>query len=51
MADIIMSVNKKSVDDSNVKGLRVLCWCDFNVTIKEGVITDQKRISAALSKI
>ena len=33
-------LNKKSVDDINVKGLRVLCRCDFNVPLKAGVITD-----------
>ena len=31
-------LNKKSVDDINVKGLRVLVRCDFNVPLKEGVI-------------
>lgn len=31
-----MSLNKKSVDDINVKGKRVLCRCDFNVPLKEG---------------
>ena len=34
-----MSLNKKSVDDINVKGQRVLCRCDFNVPLKEGKIT------------
>ena len=33
-------LNKKSVDDINVKGLRVLVRCDFNVPLKEGKITD-----------
>ena len=33
-----MSLNKKSVDDINVKGLRVLCRCDFNVPLKDGKI-------------
>ena len=34
-----MSLNKKSVDDINVKGKRVLCRCDFNVPLKNGEIT------------
>ncbi len=46
-----MSLNKKSVDDINVKGQRVLCRCDFNVPIKEGKITDDTRIVAALPTI
>ena len=43
-----MSLNKKSVDDINVKGKRVLCRCDFNVPLKEGKITDENRLVAAL---
>ena len=46
-----MGLNKKSVDDINVKGLRVLCRCDFNVPLKEGKITDENRLVAALSTI
>ena len=46
-----MSLNKKSVDDINVKGLRVLCRCDFNVPLKDGVITDKNRLTAALPTI
>lgn len=46
-----MSLNKKSVDDINVKGKRVLCRCDFNVPLKEGQITDVNRLSAALPTI
>ncbi|MGN0164825.1 MAG: phosphoglycerate kinase [Lachnospiraceae bacterium] len=46
-----MGLNKKSVDDINVKGLRVLCRCDFNVPLKEGVITDTNRLTAALPTI
>ena len=46
-----MSLNKKSVDDINVKGKRVLCRCDFNVPLKEGKITDENRLVAALSTI
>ena len=42
-----MGLNKKSVDDINVKGQRVLCRCDFNVPLKAGVITDDNRIVAA----
>ena len=46
-----MSLNKKSVDDINVKGLKVLCRCDFNVPLKDGVITDTNRLTAALPTI
>ena len=46
-----MGLNKKSVDDINVKGLRVLCRCDFNVPLKDGVITDNNRLTAALPTI
>ncbi len=46
-----MALNKKSVDDINVKGKRVLVRCDFNVPLKEGVITDETRIVAALPTI
>ncbi len=46
-----MSLNKKSVDDINVKGLRVLCRCDFNVPLIEGKITDENRLVAALPTI
>ena len=35
-----MSLNKKSVDDINVKGKRVLVRCDFNVPLIDGKITD-----------
>ena len=45
------SLNKKSVDDINVKGRRVLVRCDFNVPLKEGKITDETRIVAALPTI
>ena len=37
-------LNKKSVDDINVKGQRVLVRCDFNVPLKEGKITDENRL-------
>ncbi|MDD3222800.1 MAG: phosphoglycerate kinase [Clostridia bacterium] len=46
-----MGLNKKSVDDINVKGKRVLCRCDFNVPLKDGVITDINRLTAALPTI
>ncbi|MDO5410506.1 MAG: phosphoglycerate kinase [Lachnospiraceae bacterium] len=44
-------LNKKSVDDINVKGKRVLCRCDFNVPLQNGVITDENRLVAALPTI
>ncbi len=46
-----MSLNKKSVDDINVKGLRTLVRCDFNVPLKDGKITDENRLVAALPTI
>ena len=46
-----MGLNKKSVDDINVKGKRVLVRCDFNVPLKEGKITDENRLVAALPTI
>ena len=44
-------LNKKSVDDLNVKGRRVLVRCDFNVPLQNGEITDETRIIAALPTI
>ena len=46
-----MSLNKKSVDDINVKGQHVLVRCDFNVPLKDGKITDENRLVAALPTI
>jgi len=46
-----MNYNKKSVEDIEVAGKRVLCRCDFNVPCKGGVITSDKRIVAALPTI
>ena len=46
-----MNYNKKSIEDIEVAGKRVLCRCDFNVPTKNGVITSDKRIVAALPTI
>lgn len=46
-----MNYNKKTIEDIEVSGKRVLARCDFNVPMKDGVITSEKRIVAALPTI
>ena len=48
---VMNSLNKKTIEDIDVSGKRVLVRCDFNVPLKDGVITNDKRIVAALPTI
>lgn len=49
--EVLKMLNKKSVDDINVAGKKVLVRCDFNVPLQDGKITDENRLVAALPTI
>jgi len=49
--DCNMNYNKKTIEDINVSGKRVLVRCDFNVPLKDGVITDENRLKGAMPTI
>ena len=44
-------LNKKTIEDINVNGKKVLVRCDFNVPLKDGVITDENRLNGSLPTI
>ena len=46
-----MNFNKKTIEDVQVKGKKVLVRCDFNVPLKDGVITDENRLNGAMPTI